>query len=77
MAMYWLLSLVCLLTPLSSAAQGYSGGGIVDETITESVTETVTKVVNSFHALYNLFPQHLFYNCNNYTANPDSGQWVD
>ncbi|OTB10621.1 hypothetical protein K445DRAFT_380022 [Daldinia sp. EC12] len=46
MAMYWLLSLVCLLTPLSSAAQGYSGGGIVDETVTESVTETVTKFLS-------------------------------
>ncbi|KAI1799638.1 hypothetical protein F4811DRAFT_565387 [Daldinia bambusicola] len=46
MAIYWLLSLVCLLTPLSSAALGYSGGGIVDETVTESVTETVTKFLS-------------------------------
>ncbi|KAI0116775.1 hypothetical protein F4814DRAFT_260931 [Daldinia grandis] len=46
MAIYWLLSLVCLLTPLSSAAQGYSGGGLVDETVTMSVTETVTKYLS-------------------------------
>ncbi|KAI1654921.1 hypothetical protein F4813DRAFT_191985 [Daldinia decipiens] len=46
MAIYWLLSLVCLLTPLSSAAQGYSGGGLADETVTKSVTETITKYLS-------------------------------
>ncbi|KAI1644731.1 uncharacterized protein F4817DRAFT_346132 [Daldinia loculata] len=46
MAIYWLLSLVCLLTPLTSAAQGYSGGGLMDETVTKSVTETVTKYLS-------------------------------
>ncbi|KAI8958820.1 hypothetical protein F5Y11DRAFT_27052 [Daldinia sp. FL1419] len=46
MAIRWLLSLVCLLTPLSSAARGYSGGGLLDETVTQSVTETVTKYLS-------------------------------
>ncbi|KAI1104992.1 hypothetical protein F4804DRAFT_166505 [Jackrogersella minutella] len=42
MAMYWLLSFVCLLASLA-AAQDSSGAGTKDVIITKSVTQTVTK----------------------------------
>ncbi|KAI0836531.1 hypothetical protein F5Y06DRAFT_105240 [Hypoxylon sp. FL0890] len=45
MAIYWLLSLVCLLASLA-VAQEYSEGDLLDATITKSVTETVTKYLS-------------------------------
>ncbi|KAI1134581.1 hypothetical protein F5Y05DRAFT_416991 [Hypoxylon sp. FL0543] len=45
MAIYWLLSLVCLLASVA-VAQEYSGGDIMDATITKSVTETVTEYLS-------------------------------
>ncbi|KAI1373180.1 hypothetical protein F4677DRAFT_232011 [Hypoxylon crocopeplum] len=45
MAIHWLLSLVCLLASLA-VAQDYSGGDLLDATITMSVTETVTKYLS-------------------------------
>ncbi|KAI1208651.1 uncharacterized protein F4807DRAFT_461587 [Annulohypoxylon truncatum] len=45
MAIYWLLSFVCLLAS-TAAAQDHSGGNIMDATATKSVTETVTKYLS-------------------------------
>ncbi|KAI1452996.1 hypothetical protein F4805DRAFT_462200 [Annulohypoxylon moriforme] len=42
MAIYWLLSFVCLLAS-NVVARDYSGGDLPDTTTTKSVTETVTK----------------------------------
>ncbi|KAI2617855.1 hypothetical protein GGR54DRAFT_200931 [Hypoxylon sp. NC1633] len=45
MAMRWLSSLVCLMASVA-AAQDYSGGDLLDATITKSITETVTQYLS-------------------------------